>query len=102
MRLKLEIFQEVLVLTVEQAVSPRGVAVLNAGFDKLAQQKVQWIFVDLTGAVVPPESASLAIESRPQPAPGGPIKRIFFVGSVPGLCEFDSLDAALSACPAKE
>lgn len=106
MRLKLDRFSEILVLTVEQAVSPRGVEVLNAGYAKLSQLKMGWLFVDLTGAVVPPESASLALATRPLPtatgAAGPGIRRIYFIGTVPGLCEFGSLEAALSACPSPE
>jgi hypothetical protein len=101
MRLRLEIFKEVLVLTVEQEVSPRGVLVLNAGFAKLAQTDVQWIFVDLTRAEVGPVSARMAMETQAQrhlPS----IKKVFFVGSVPGLCEFDTMDKALDACAAPE
>ena len=102
MRLRLQIFQESLILTVEQTVSPRSVEVLNAGYGKLYKMEVQWIFVDLSRAEVQAESARLALETRPKPAPDSAVKKIFFIGNVPGLCEFDSMEAAFSACTSKE
>ena len=102
MRLRLDIFNETLVLKVEQEVSPRGVLVLDAGFKKLIRTtEVQWIFVDFSKAHMPPESVELAKKTAVE-RDDAQIQRLFLVGNIAGVCAYIDMDQALKECPAPE
>jgi FtsZ-binding cell division protein ZapB len=103
-KLKLEVFTDCLILSVHGEVSPRAVEVLNAGFSKLHERKVKWIFVDLSSAALSPEASQLAAstEKSREPSIANGVQKVFYVGKISGLCEFSSLAKALEICPAPE
>ncbi len=101
MRLSSELYRNILIIHVSQFLSPKSIEILNQNFTRLENIKVEFVFVDLTHAMVPDDVLVLARSTKPQRHFVG-LKGIYYIGELPGLSEYRTLEQALRACPAIE
>ncbi|MGK5085563.1 hypothetical protein WDW37_19925 [Bdellovibrionota bacterium FG-1] len=101
MKIKLEIYKDLLVLAAQQDVSVRSIEVLFAGFRKLTALKIPWIFVDFSNAELTLDAVKFALISKSK-LKGPKIKRVFIVGSIAGLCDAPTMEKALEICQCLE
>lgn len=97
MRLKLDVFEKLVFLTVTHEVSDRGVAVLSAGMRRLVQPGVEWILVDIRAASLSPTAVEAAIslkrESLGDCHPS--LKKLVFIGGPSLISDFDTPEQAI-------
>ena len=101
MRLHSDLYKNILVMTVSQFVSPKSIETLNENFKKLEALKIEFIFINLTTAMVSDDALAAARATKILRTHSG-LKGVYYIGELTGLCEYRTLDQALKSCPAAE
>ena len=101
MRLHSELYRNILVLHVSQFITPKSIEIFNDNFKKLERLKTEYVFVDLTHAMISDDALTSARSTKIlRTYPG--LKGVYYIGEHSGLCEYRTLEQALRACPALE
>ena len=101
MKITNELYRTILIMHVTGDVPTRTIAVLNDTFKKFAKSNIEYIFVNLTDAMIPEQAIYLARATKHERKVDG-LKGLHLIGEISGLCDYRTYDQALKACPALE
>ena len=99
MKLKLESFEKIAILVARGALAPEDVRVLLAGVSRLARLGRPWVLVDLSGAQADAEAEAMLTKGIENHPTGTELR---WIGAIPGLCEFATLEDALDQLKFRE
>jgi|GEM_PF-4526955 len=100
MRLRLETFDKISILSVSRTVSVFDSSVLAAGVSKLAKSGRRWIFIDLGKAMLDLQASQFLVEYAKQEKPSD--VDVHWVGNFSELCVYEELTDALDEIGIKD